>query len=128
MFQIELRPVAIGKRVIKIRRTPPSLNARMHWAVRAKWTEAWKASVAEELQSIKATKNLGKIKIIIHNHAIRPCDTDNMFASIKPITDAIVQYGIVEDDSSEFVKYDYETKKVHHRVDERFFIQIISVK
>jgi len=99
----------------------------MHWAVRANWTEAWKRSVLDELETSKAPKNLGKIRITIHNHAIRPCDADNMFASIKPITDAVVLYGIVKDDSYEFVKYDYEPVKVHHRIDERFFIQIEKV-
>lgn len=128
MIETELRPVATGVRVIKKQRTPPSLNARMHWAVRAKWVEAWKRSVAIELQNAKAPKNLGKIVIKIHNHAIRPCDTDNMFASIKPITDAIVLYGIVEDDGPDFVQYEYHVQRVHHRAEERFFIQIVKVK
>ena len=121
---IELHPVSIGKRRIKTRRLPPSLNARMCWQERAAWSKAWKTSVGWELIEAKIPK-LQHAHLSIINHAIRLTDIDNLATSAKPIIDAVVGQGILpDDDPAHLLTLSFRSKKVHTRKEQRLFLEI----
>ena len=84
---------------------PLSLNQRLHWAVKAKLVKEVRtttARLAEQLQipPLEAVE----ITLIYTPKTARKRDTDNLFATLKPAVDGLVDAGILADDNTEIVK------------------------
>jgi crossover junction endodeoxyribonuclease RusA len=84
-----------------------SLNLRLHWAERNRRNAEWKQA-AWALARQQRIPALGRIAIIGEYQPPdrRRRDEDNLVLAIKSATDGIRAAGVVEDDSSEFVRYD----------------------
>lgn len=84
---------------------PLSLNDRMHWA-RANW---WKQCIRADAHTLALAERLPlgltRVEIALHYQPStkRSRDEDNMFATLKPAIDGLVQYGLVADDDSAHV-------------------------
>jgi hypothetical protein len=123
-YALCLSPVSIGKRRIKTRRLPPSLNARLCWQERAAWTKAWKESVGWELKAAKIPK-LKAAHLTLVNCAIRLTDIDNLASAAKPIIDAIVGAGILEDDDpAHLLSFSVRSRVVHSRREEALVLEL----
>jgi Holliday junction resolvase RusA-like endonuclease len=89
------------KQKIVVPELAPSLNKwqRMHWGKRKKIKEQWQWLIAE--QSPK--KHDGSVVINYTRASTRKMDLDNAAASFKPIGDALVKAGIIEDDNPDIL-------------------------
>lgn len=98
-WTIEVAPIAIGSQT---KRLPPSLNARMHWAVRKRWAGAFREAVAwhAKLRRIPALK---KARVEVINRTCHPMDRDNLYSAAKPLIDGLVTAGVLPDDSEEYL-------------------------
>ena len=56
-------------------------------------------------------RNFKKVKI--QSNRTRLLDVDNFVGGCKPIVDALKEYGLIEDDSPDKVKVEYEQKKTN---------------
>ena len=82
-----------------------SLNHRMHWAAKAKLTKTWR------LATSLAARNAGLPKGIPHIHITatvtkpsrRAFDVHNLLPSLKAAIDGLVDYGLIEDDSTKYL-------------------------
>lgn len=91
--------------VLPYDKPPLSLNQRLHWAVKAKLVKevrATTARLAEQLQipPLEAVE----ITLIYTPKTARKRDTDNLFATLKPAVDGLVDAGVLADDNTEIVK------------------------
>lgn len=86
-------------------RTPPlSLNARQHWGAKARATKAVRRDVTLVLRSqrVPAAARV-EVQLGYTPRDRRRRDTDNLVATLKAIADAVVDAGIVPDDTPEFM-------------------------
>ena len=112
---------------------PPTLNARLHWATRSRWTNAFKEAVWAELNShgnkslvwqlIKNRK--GKAQVTIIFFTCRPMDKDNMYGAAKPLLDAL-KGQVILDDSPDKLTLNVEEIKVKHLADQKIEIRIFN--
>lgn len=78
--------------------TPPSLNQqlRMHWARRARIK---KEAALHLLEMRHVPKACAPRRLTLTRHGSRLLDADNLAGAYKPVVDAIVQAGLLTDDS-----------------------------
>lgn len=87
-----------------------SLNTwqRLHWAKREKLNKLWVWEIRAAASSYLArhrTPKWGSVDIIIERTCLRPIkDTDNLMGGYKPVFDALVKVGIIEDDTREVIQ------------------------
>jgi hypothetical protein len=68
-----------------------------------------KKEIADEVgwraRQIKLPKNLGRVRVLFHYAPVMggAHDEDNISINVKPAIDALVRYGLVVDDSHEYV-------------------------
>ena len=125
-----LNRVCVGKRNAQCRSTPHSPNTSMHWALRARWTKAWKEEVCWVILSCR--KALGKfpkehLTLHIHLYQCKPMDTDNLYASVKPIVDGLKVNGgcgLIVDDDAKHLNLTVSAHLVQGRADEGVFLEI----
>lgn len=123
-YRLEVRPEFIGKRVVRRYPLPKSLNTPVHWRKRREINEAFKHQVLETCGDMAMPK-LGKAKVEFEHHTTSPRDRDNLATSIKPILDALVTYGVIEDDSDDYCDLQFrKTVKVKHRPEEKLIIYV----
>lgn len=118
-------PQYIGKTLQRFA-FPPSLNKRLHWAKRGRVNAAFK-DFAWPLALQTGLRKLKKVKVVFTVMSIQELDTDNLYSLPKPIMDAIVQAGVVENDTPEFVRLAVKQKRVHHRADECIEVEIEDI-
>ncbi len=82
-----------------------NLNQRMHWAMKAKLTKAWRLSASLNARQANLPKDLGKVHVlvVVTKPTRRAFDVHNLLPSFKAIIDGLVDYGLVEDDSTKFL-------------------------
>jgi len=82
-----------------------SLNDRLHHMVKAKLVAQWRKAAGEALRAahIPACERV-KVSLLYIPAQNRRRDPDNLVASMKPVVDALVDAGIVPDDTQEFVE------------------------
>ena len=82
-----------------------SLNDRMHFRVKAKMVAKWRQETKEALVEA-GVPPCGRVKatLIYIPATRRRRDPDNLVASFKPAVDALVDAGVVPDDTEEFVE------------------------
>lgn len=83
---------------------PLSLNDRMHWAVKAKATREVRESVWAAARALRVP-SLGHVhvRLVYVPRDSRRRDTDNLWATAKPAIDALVDAGVIPDDTSRYV-------------------------
>ena len=102
----------------KCRYVPHSPNKKMHWAEKAKWTEAWKDAVYYEWMECPIKKYIIPIlplespTVHITIFTIRVMDKDNMYASCKAIIDGLTVAGLIPDDSQDDISLTIDYQKV----------------
>lgn len=104
---------------------PPNLNARIHWAVRSKWTAAFKEAVWAELNThgnrakiweLLKTRT-GKAIVNITFYTCHLMDYDNAYGSAKPLVDALKGQAIEDDKPDKLTLY-VTSEKVKHLKDQ----------
>ncbi len=94
---------------------PPSLNARRHWRAIAADNRTWKANVLivaldrkhswEQAHGLRwRPLRLCTLNVIFYVGTKRARDWDNLISTIKPEIDALVEAGIIVDDSNEVIQ------------------------
>lgn len=95
-------------------------NSRIHWAVKYRWTCAWKREVANVIMAanwpITARRNfpLKKLKVRISFSACYLMDKDGAYNAAKPIVDGLKAAGVIFDDSPKFIDLDVSQNRVEH--------------
>jgi Holliday junction resolvase RusA-like endonuclease len=127
-IQFTVGPVYVGR---EERRIPFSLNKRLHWGARHRWNKAWKESVEAGIWENK--RKFGKLpiryaRISVTLSSIRLLDIDNAFTAVKPIVDALTEYGVIEDDCPDLIQLVVLQQKVAHRNDEKVTLRIERIE
>lgn len=121
VYVVEILPLTVMK---KTRRLPPSLNDRVHWAIRNAWVQAF---CEQAFYAVKAAKVPGmyRMMLTIENQTTHPTDYDNLAACAKPLIDGMVLTGIIKDDDPEhIVELKLRSQRVLHRKDEKLLLII----
>jgi len=111
MISVKLEKVCIEtKKGYECRFVPHSINTKMHWGKKHRWTEAWKTEVEWGIY-----KNRRKFKELpLHHarfevvyHVVKFMDEDNLYASVKPIIDGLKKErgGVLIDDDHQHASY-----------------------
>ena len=77
------------------------LYQQRHWTYRAKLVDTLHKLVHAELNRMKCKKKLKKIDVLFESYSRRPVDPDNL--CLKPYLDGIKTYGVIKDDTLEYV-------------------------
>ncbi len=85
-------------------RVTKSLNIwqRMSWRARQREQRDWDWLVRAETAALTAQTHWeprGRIAVSIERHGPRRLDTDNLWASVKPLVDALKHCGLIQDDT-----------------------------
>ena len=122
-YAIKILSVFVSGKRSKVWRLPPSLNSRMHWAVKGKIKKQFQSDIFYQLKALKVPK-CQKIKVTLINYTCYPMDRDNLFSCFKPLVDAIVLANIVPDDAEEFVDSYVKNVKVDHIIEQKVIMEI----
>lgn len=84
---------------------PLSLNQRLHWAQKAKKTRAVRSDVGWLLrqQRVPVLRWPVFVELAYQPPDNRRRDRDNLVATFKPCVDALVELGLIPDDSADYV-------------------------
>ena len=121
IYKVEIKPRSLFGKTLRL---PPSLNARVHWAMRSKWVREF---CEESFYAFKKAHvpNLGRATLTIINNAVQVSDYDNLAASAKPLIDGMILAGVlVEDDPEHLVELRLRSQRVLHKADERVFMLV----
>lgn len=89
---------------------PPGLNGdrgllRMHFKERGNLANRLQLMLRSALGDIPIPKPKGKVRVTyVRSYLHRPMDEDNLASSAKPVLDALVALGVLEDDSPEHIE------------------------
>lgn len=83
---------------------PLSLNARQHWAARARETRRVRSDVRLLVRAARVPA-LARVRVQLEYtpRDARRRDTDNLVATLKAVCDGVVDAGVVPDDTPEFM-------------------------
>lgn len=124
IYTLDLQPISVGRFVYRL---PPSLNRRLHWREAWRQRDAWKTQVGWLLKE-QHVPRMTRAKVTFTNACLKKMDRDNAHASLcKPTLDALVENGIIPDDSEEYVDVIVKQVQVHHRSEQRFLMTIESL-
>jgi hypothetical protein len=90
----------------------PKLPNRMlgsHWRTRSSHAKKWHKLVAQWL--VGSQPNLAKARIKLVRRSPRSCDYDGLVGSFKPLLDALVKCGVIQDDTMEHIDCEYRWEK-----------------
>jgi crossover junction endodeoxyribonuclease RusA len=82
-----------------------NLNSRTHWAPKAKQTKAWRTAAYVAASNAKLPKGLSRVHIVAHvvKPTSRAYDVHNLLPTLKAAIDGLVDYGLIQDDSNEYL-------------------------
>lgn len=82
-----------------------NMNDRFHWSKKARLTSEWREGTQWGAIAARFDKNLPPCKVTVHLPVKRRVRRDamNWVATVKPIVDGLVDYGVWPDDSIEWV-------------------------
>jgi hypothetical protein len=88
---------------------PPGPNGRrglfrLHWAARRRLFESWAWLVTTALHRRPDAALKKRVSVSIHQVRRRALDRDNLYASCKPVLDALVTNRLIFDDSERWVE------------------------
>ncbi len=86
-------------------RPPLSMNRERHWADHRRKVAAIRDEVLIRARIVALPKIGGPVTVTLHwvPAVNRRRDLDNVFPSLKPCIDALVEYGLVPDDTHDYV-------------------------
>lgn len=87
---------------------PLSLNDRQHHMAKARSVALWRDAAGFVLRAARVPQCL-RVRVMLEYVPAqeRRRDPDNLVASMKPVVDALVDVGIVVDDTQEFVEREW---------------------
>lgn len=85
---------------------PPSPNARLHHMARARSAKHWRtlAHYTAKLDDIPALRRV-RITAVLTRRTLGRADEDNDRARLKPLTDGLVDAGILPNDTRGFIEW-----------------------
>lgn len=91
---------------ITTRTTPLSMNARLHWAAKAKQTAELRENAETMARITRVPRNLGRVRVTLHYapRDRRRRDPINLAPTLKAIQDGLVDHGVVPDDTPQFME------------------------
>ncbi|WP_440102435.1 hypothetical protein [Glutamicibacter mishrai] len=89
-----------------------NLNQKEHWAPRNKRTQAWRHGAHIMARQAKLPKGLARVQVdaYVWKSSHRRYDPHNLMPTLKPVIDGLVDYGLLADDSSEYLAGPF----IHH--------------
>lgn len=97
------RPVMQTKYELKIElnELPQSLNVKLrkHWTKQRRESKLWDTLIYQKVFRKLPPSPLKRAKLRIVKHFWRTMDFDGFVGSLKPVVDALVTAGVIEDDS-----------------------------
>ncbi|PRQ10612.1 hypothetical protein C1Y63_10480 [Corynebacterium sp. 13CS0277] len=86
-------------------RPPLTLNQRLHWAKKAQLTKGVRGNAYWRAAHHQLPKGVGYARVQLHYRPRdrRRRDTDNLVPTLKALADGLVDYGLVADDTPEFM-------------------------
>jgi hypothetical protein len=97
---------------------------RAHWAARRRDRESWRAHVRRACGR-RRTRVRGRVRLEISVHRRARQDPDNAYASVKPLLDALVHVGWLEDDSAELLTLEVTEHEEPQKAAERTVVRWI---
>lgn len=87
-------------------------NDKRHWAPQAKLVKAWRHGAHIMARQAKLPKGLQRVRIdaYVWKSSKRAYDPHNLMPTLKPVVDGLVDYGLLADDSSEYLAGPF----IHH--------------
>jgi hypothetical protein len=85
---------------------PLSLNKRMHWALQSRLRQQLFNDTLLSVRAAKLPRGLDRVSVEFHYVPAtkrRQRDEDNLAPNLKACCDALVVYGLVPDDSNEYL-------------------------
>lgn len=122
------------KLTLTIRKATPSLNRqlRKHWAKRHASNRDWfflvKAALGDIRYFDRPNWRKSKIHVERHFYAHPIKDDDNLWASAKPILDALQVAGIIFNDSREHIDLSFTQVKVRYASEQKSVITIEPIE
>ena len=89
-----------------------NLNQKEHWAPRNKRAQAWRHGAHIIARQQKLPKGLRRVQVdayVWKKTRVR-YDPHNLMPTLKPVVDGLVDYGLIVDDSSEYLAGPF----IHH--------------
>jgi hypothetical protein len=82
-----------------------NLNQRHHWAEKARLTRAWRNAAKLFAERADLPKGLERVHITAHiiKTTSRQYDVHNLLPTLKAAVDGLVDYGLIPDDSNEYL-------------------------
>lgn len=82
-----------------------SMNQRLHWAKKAELTRTWRLAAAVAARKAELPKGLPHVHITatVTKPSRRAFDVHNLLPSLKAAIDGLVDYGLIEDDSTKYL-------------------------
>jgi len=89
-----------------------NLNQKEHWAPRNKRTQAWRhgAHILARQAMLPKGLQLVRVDVYVWKSSRRRYDPHNLMPTLKPVIDGLVDYGLIVDDSSEYLAGPF----IHH--------------
>lgn len=83
---------------------PLSMNDRRHWSVKSRWSKAlrqtsWALARSARIPAMAACS----VQLVYCPATKRRRDEDNIFATLKPLADGLVDAGVVPDDTPDLM-------------------------
>lgn len=102
-----MKPVRKRKTGKLVTRSPfLNSNDRDHWRTTQPITKAWKANAVEAATVAQLPKGLTKVRI--DGQVVKPrggrYDAMNFYPTAKAVVDGLVEYGLVPDDSNQYLE------------------------
>jgi crossover junction endodeoxyribonuclease RusA len=109
---------------------PLSMNDRMHHMVKAKTVKAWRDAAKDAIADADVPSCVRvRATLVYVPGQNRRRDPDNLVAAMKPVVDALVDAGVVPDDTQEEVERVWPQILPAERVHEggRFYLRVESL-
>lgn len=117
-------------------RMPPSMNARLHFAVRSKVNKWFRDQMLMLCMEVKLPKGAEHVTVTFRNTSTREMDRDNMYSASKTLVDALtarerhgdVGWGLVPDDKERYIDLRCQNVRAEHRDEEKVEMVIVVDK
>lgn len=91
----------------------PNRLRGVHWAKKKRIADYWKSLIRSVIVPNGRCSVRMQVRITFH-HA-REYDQDNSYAAVKPVVDALKHWGLIRDDSSEWLVLDVQQAHCPHK-------------
>lgn len=116
---------------VEIDHVPQSLNVVLakHYWQRKKARDFWDAEIKRVVGSQLPDKPLEYARILLVRHSNRMLDYDGLVGSFKYVVDALVDCGVLSDDSWQVTgKWDVQQKYMAQKEGKKITIRVVGLK